>query len=171
MTGYRAIVVGATGAVGSALVRELLGSPHCEEVTALTRRAVESFAGLPGHDKLRQHVIDMNDLERETAEAARGYATAFCTMGVGQPRKMAKEEVRKVDVDYAAAFARGARTAGVRHISLLSSIAADPAARSFYLRLKGDAEAGVAAGESSAPASFVPVCSSPKRSATACRTA
>src|SRR6185369_16650082 len=104
MDGYRAIVVGATGAVGSALVRELLASPHCEEVTALTRRKVEIFAGLPGHGKLRQRVIDMNDLERETAEAARGYATAFCTMDVGQPRKMAKDEVRKVDVDCPAAW-------------------------------------------------------------------
>ncbi len=58
---------------------------------------------------------------------------------------VAKDEVRKVDVDYAAAFGRGARSAGVRHISLLSSTAPDPTARSFYLRLKGDAEAGVAA--------------------------
>lgn len=145
MDEYRAIIVGATGAVGSALVRELLASPRCAEVTALTRRPVEIFAGLPGEAKLRQRVIDMNDLERETAEAARGYTTAFCTMGVGQPRKMAKDEVRKIDVDYAAAFARGARSVGVRHISLLSSTAANPAARSFYLRLKGDAEAGIAA--------------------------
>jgi len=145
MDRYRAIVVGATGAVGSALLRELLASPSCEEVAALTRRPVETFAGLSGSGKLRQRVIDMNDLERETAEAARGYSTAFCTMGVGQPRKMAKAEVRKVDIDYAAAFARGARSAGVRHISLLSSTAADPASSSFYLRLKGDAEAGVAA--------------------------
>src|SRR5882757_2793078 len=77
-------------------------------------------------------------------------------MGVGQPRKMAKDEVRKVDVDYTAAFARGVRSAGVRHISLLSSTAADPAARSFYLRLKGDAEAGVAAAGISRTSFFRP---------------
>jgi uncharacterized protein YbjT (DUF2867 family) len=35
---YRALVVGATGAVGSALVAELLASPRCQEVLTLTRR-------------------------------------------------------------------------------------------------------------------------------------
>lgn len=148
MDSYRAVVIGATGAVGSALVGELLASPHCEEVTAVTRRAVQMFDGLAGRGKLRQRVIDMADpsaIESETAEAARGYQAAFCTMGVGQPRKVTKEEVWKVDVDSAAAFARGARAAGAHHISLLSSAAADPEARSFYLRLKGAAEQGVAA--------------------------
>jgi uncharacterized protein YbjT (DUF2867 family) len=66
-------------------------------------------------------------------------------MGVGQPRKLSKEEVRRVDVEYAAAFARGARAGGVRHISLLSSVGANSKASSFYLRLKGEAEASVIA--------------------------
>jgi uncharacterized protein YbjT (DUF2867 family) len=46
MDRYRAIVVGATGAIGSALVRELLASPRCEGVTALARRPVDLFAVL-----------------------------------------------------------------------------------------------------------------------------
>jgi nucleoside-diphosphate-sugar epimerase len=112
MDRYRAIVLGATGAVGSALVHELLASPHCEVITMLTRRQV--YPGLTGRDVLRERVIDMEDLERETAEAARGCTAAFCTMGIGQPRKVAKEEVWKVDVEYAAAFARGAQSAGVQ---------------------------------------------------------
>jgi uncharacterized protein YbjT (DUF2867 family) len=148
MNGHRAIVVGATGAVGSALVKELLASPFWDEVMALTRRPAGLFDGALGEAKLRQRVIDFNDLERETAAAAHGASptdTAFCTLGVGQPRKLARDEVWKIDVDYAGAFARGARAAGAVQIALLSSVGADPAAGNFYLRLKGAAEAAVLA--------------------------
>ncbi|KAK1860533.1 hypothetical protein I4F81_003122 [Pyropia yezoensis] len=42
---YRAVVVGATGAVGTAVVRRLLTSPRCVAVYALTRRPLEGAAG------------------------------------------------------------------------------------------------------------------------------
>jgi len=136
-----AIVIGATGAVGSSLVRELLASPRFERVVTLSRRPVDFGA----HPKLQSLVIDLANIETETASAALGFDAAFCTMGVGQPSRTPKEEVRRVDVEYAGAFARGARAAGVRHISLLSSVGANAHARSFYIRIKGEAEAAVRA--------------------------
>ena len=145
MTPYRAVVVGATGAVGSALVRELLTAPQCEAVTILTRREVDVFAGADGVSRLVQHVVDMHDLEAGAAEAARGCDVAFCTMGVGQPRKVSREELWRVDVEYAGAFARGCKQAGVRHISLLGAASADTGSRSYYLRAKGSAEDAVRA--------------------------
>ncbi len=141
----KAIVVGATGAVGSALVRELLASPACAGVTALVRRATTAFDGAPGREKLRLEVVDFDHLEQDTARLAAGCDVAFCTMGIGQPRKVPLEEFRRVDVEYAGAFARGAHSAGVRHISLLSSVGADATSRNRYLRVKGLAEAAVSA--------------------------
>src|SRR5690606_23147685 len=40
MKPYRAIVIGSTGAIGSALVVELLNNSRCEKVTAIARRDV-----------------------------------------------------------------------------------------------------------------------------------
>jgi len=134
---YSAVVIGATGAVGGALVRELLASSACAGVVALTRRAA---GGLPSSSKLALHVVQYQALQERTAELASGCEVAFCTMGVGQPRKVAFDEFWKVDVEYAGGFARGAAAAGVRHISLLSSVGANLSSRNPYLRVKGVAE-------------------------------
>lgn len=142
MTSYRALVIGATGEVGSALVRELAASPACGGIVALTRRKADELQSL---SKLVAHIVPFDTLEARAAELGAGCDAAFCTMGVGQPRKVRFEEVRRVDVDYAGAFARGAAAAGVRHISLLSSVGANAASRNPYIRLKGDAERAVSA--------------------------
>ena len=154
MNTYRAIVLGATGAVGQNLVRELLGSPRCAGVTILTRRHSGLFDrvdgvgdGVDGVDggpaKLSQRVVSMDDLESATAAAAQGCQVAFCTLGVGQPRKVSRDEHWKVDVEYARDFARGCQAAGVRHLSLLGSVGADSQSKNRYLRVKGCAEEAV----------------------------
>ncbi|HCU48315.1 MAG TPA: hypothetical protein DGG94_00520 [Micromonosporaceae bacterium] len=134
--GYRAVVVGSTGAVGSELLRELLAAPRCESVVALVRRPIADAAS----PKLVQHVIDMADLEAETAKHALGCTVAFSTLGAGQPSKLSKEDFWRIDVEYAKAFALGCKAVGVEHISLLSSVGADLRSRTHYLRVKGAAE-------------------------------
>jgi uncharacterized protein YbjT (DUF2867 family) len=144
MRPYRAFVLGATGAVGSALVRELLAAPRCIGVTVAVRRPVSDLAANARPSdatKLAVLVIAMDRLESEVANAAHGSSVAFCTLGTGQPRKVSKEEFWKVDVEYAAAFARGCKIAGVAHASLLTATEADAQARSYYLKVKGSAEA------------------------------
>lgn len=149
MASYRALVIGATGAVGGALVRELVASESCSGVVALTRRAVDlaHALGLSVSEapKVVVHVVPFDALEPRTAEFAAGCDVAFCTMGIGQPRKTSFEEFRRVDVDYTGAFARGAAAAGARHISLLSSVGANGASRNPYIRIKGEAEQAVTA--------------------------
>ncbi|MCX6127538.1 MAG: hypothetical protein NTX25_00570 [Proteobacteria bacterium] len=137
---YRAIVLGASGAVGSALVRELLNSAACLEVVMLNRRHVDLWADSPHKAKLREHVIALENLEHDTLKYAEGCQRAFCTFGAGQPTKLSRKEFWKIDVEYPAAFALSCRKAGLEHISLLSSIGADLLSRSYYLRVKGEAE-------------------------------
>ena len=83
---YAATVIGATGAVGGALVRELLAAVACARVVALVRRQVDSFATVPGSEKLQFHMIDFSDTESATRQCAAGCEVAFCTMGIeGMP--------------------------------------------------------------------------------------
>ena len=140
MTPYRALAIGATGAVGSALVRELLPSPRCTAVTILTRRATGMFASAAGAAKLTQRVVDMDRVDLQAREPAAGCEAAFCTMGIGQPRKVPREVFWNVDVEYATAFARACKDAGVRHMSLLGALGANPRSSSYYLRVKGAVE-------------------------------
>lgn len=141
------MVIGATGAVGSSLTRSLLASPAWHSVTILTRATTPLFSGAPGADKLIQRVVDPEQLDQETRLAAEGCDAAFCTMGIGQPRKVPREEFWKVDVVYAGRFARACRAAGVRHFSLLSSVGANPLSRNYYLHVKGSAETWCRAAE------------------------
>lgn len=137
---YRAVIVGATGAVGSAIVRALLESELCEQILAIVRRPVTAFDALANRRKLEVAIVDFAGLERETAARAAGFEVGFCAVGIGQPRKVSAEEFWRVDVEYAGAFARGAVAAGARHLSLLSSVGGDPASRNRYIRTKGKAE-------------------------------
>ena len=135
MDNYRAIVLGATGAVGSVLVRELLQSPRCAVAVALTRRDIDEPS-----PKFRQYVVDMENLERDAVEPALGCDVAFCTMGIGQPSKVSPEELWKVDVEQASAFARVCRTVGVRQFSILTAVGGNSKSKLHYLRVKGEIE-------------------------------
>ncbi|MEO8034379.1 MAG: SDR family oxidoreductase, partial [Acidobacteriota bacterium] len=95
-----AILTGATGAVGSNLLRELLASPSWTRIVSLVRRPSGVL-----HPKLTESVVSMDALESSVTPAG----AAFCTLGVGQPRKVSREEHWQVDVEYATAFARGCK--------------------------------------------------------------
>jgi hypothetical protein len=57
LDGYKAIIIGGTGAVGGAALREFLLSPKCAGVTHIGRRKVEleeSFGTLLSNDLILQ---------------------------------------------------------------------------------------------------------------------
>jgi uncharacterized protein YbjT (DUF2867 family) len=137
----RVVFLGATGAVGRHVLDALLADPRAVAVTALGRRSAP-IADAPA--KLTQHVVDLEAPASYEALVA-GHDVAICTLGVGEPSKLSRAEVWKVDVDYVMGFAQACRGAGVEHFSLMTSISADPASRSHYLRMKGTLEAQVQA--------------------------
>jgi putative NADH-flavin reductase len=83
MNTYKAVVLGASGSVGAALVQELLNSPRCALVTALVRKE-----SLPKNDRLREHVINMDRMGDEAEKILADHEFAFCTIGVTEPNKV-----------------------------------------------------------------------------------
>lgn len=134
-TSLSVVMLGATGAVGSHVAKTLAGMPDLASLTLLGRRPLEGLLG----ERVRQHGIDVLDPASYEGFLP-GHRAAICTLGVGQPSKISKDEFLKIDKAAVMAFASACKNAGVRHFSLLGSIGANPRSRSFYLRSKGELE-------------------------------
>lgn len=137
---WSVVMLGASGAVGGQAVRALMAQSDLTRVTALGRRRTDGL----GEAKLHQLIVDVFD-PQTYRHVLPGHSSAICTLGVGQPSAVSREEFVKVDKDAVLAFAKACREAGVSHFALLSSVGADTRSRSFYLRTKGQLEEGLRA--------------------------
>lgn len=128
----RAVVIGATGLVGGALVRELVAAGH--ETTALARRE-----GAPGAS---WRIVEMAALSAQDVPDA---DAAFCCLGTTIRTAGSQEAFRAVDHALVLRFARACRERGIPQLHVVSSMGADPASRAFYARVKGEMERDVQA--------------------------
>lgn len=126
------VMMGATGAVGTECLKALLAMPGVGKITTLGRRAVEMEA-----EQLQQHRIDIFT-PASYADLVAGHEVAICTLGVGQPTKVSREDFLKIDKQAVIDFGEACKQAGVAHFQLLSSVAIDAESASFYLRTKGE---------------------------------
>ena len=127
------VMLGASGAVGTAVSQSLLGNSLCRQLTLLGRR---KLPGIPP-TKARQAVVDVFS-PASYQHLLAGHDAAICTFGVGESSKVSPEELVRVDKTTVIAFATACKAAGVRHFELLSAVAANAQSASFYLRVKGE---------------------------------
>jgi uncharacterized protein YbjT (DUF2867 family) len=127
------ILLGASGAVGGQVVRSLMTYPQVGSITSLGRSTVPDITV----EKVHQREIDIFD-PKSYLELLPGHDVAICTLGVGQPSKMGKDEFVKIDKLAVIDFAKACKKAGVSHFELLGSVGAHPDSSSFYLRSKGE---------------------------------
>lgn len=133
----RVLLVGATGVVGAQALRLALAEPRFGAVIAPTRRP------LAAHPKLTNPLVDFSDLPADAPWwSVDGVISA---LGTTQKAAGSPEAFRAVDHGYTLAVARLAHAAGATRFALTSSLGADPAARSYYLRTKGEIERDVEA--------------------------
>lgn len=159
-----AIVLGGSGSVGTALLRELFQDDGFDTVVTLSRRSLPEAVAMArsANRKLVEKLVpDMQPaaLAAATLDVARGLdgnLEGFSVLGVGAgTAKLTLEEHRAIDVALNEAFARGLRDSGkVRHLAFMSAVGADPNAKasgngaagmSRYNRVKGESEQAVRA--------------------------
>jgi uncharacterized protein YbjT (DUF2867 family) len=131
-----ALVFGASGMVGNYLVRQLLENPAYSKVDIFVRNPAGHF-----HPKLREHQVDFGRLG-DYAELIKGDDLFVC---LGSTIRKAGSVARfgEIDRDLPVKIARMAHENGVGGIAVISSLGADSSSRNYYLRIKGEMEAGV----------------------------
>jgi uncharacterized protein YbjT (DUF2867 family) len=135
-----AIVAGATGLVGQALVRQIAAERTWQEVRALVRHALPPDLSGPTVVSVQ---VDYTRLEPPPPWAAAEHV--FCALGTTLRQAGSAAAFRRVDLEYPVALARAAQARGARHFLLVSALGATPASRIFYNRVKGEVEAAIAA--------------------------
>jgi len=131
-----AIVFGASGAVGSQLLRQLIEEQRYDRVIAFVRRPIELR-----HYSL-EVIIDPLENPENIADQIKG-DHLFCCLGTTSRKAGSKEAFRKVDHDLPVALASIAARNGVSTFIVISSIGAGDGAKGFYLKTKTDMEEGV----------------------------
>lgn len=127
------VMLGATGAVGTQVLKSLLNFPNVQNISILGRRPVENIST----KHVQQHKIDVFNT-RSYELYLTNSEVAICTFGVGQPSKVSKEDFIKIDKTAVIDFAKACKKAGVRHFELLASVGINAKSTSFYLRTKGE---------------------------------
>jgi len=133
-----AVVIGATGLIGSQLVELLRDDNEFSEVRILTRRPLSI-----SHPKLSVHIVAFDNYHDLKEKISTGHSL-FCCVGTTQKKvKGDKAAYRKVDFDIPVNSAHAAMENGIKRYLLVSSVGADADSNNFYLKLKGEAEQAI----------------------------
>jgi uncharacterized protein YbjT (DUF2867 family) len=131
-----ALLFGATGLVGTQLLKQLLAHPAYGRVIAPGRHQPDLT-----HEKLDAPILDFNRLPLATDELKAD--DVFIALGTTIKRAGSQEAFRKVDFDFIVNAARTAKAGGAERCLLVSSAGADPDSRIFYSKVKGETEEAV----------------------------
>ena len=131
-----AVVAGATGMVGTLLLRQLATDPGYAEVRVLGRRAPAQ-----AHPKFRFIETDFEDLDKLAAALAAD--DVFCCLGTTIRKAGSQPAFERVDYHMVVDLARAAHKAGARRFLVVSAVGASEHSPAFYSRVKGRMEQAV----------------------------
>jgi uncharacterized protein YbjT (DUF2867 family) len=129
-----ALLAGASGLTGGYALDALLGAPDVARVVAVSRRPLGRE-----HPRLANRIVQFERIETQLKGTSCDVALS-CLGTTMRKAGGSQQRFRAVDIDCVLAFARAARAAGARRFVVMSSVGANPTARNFYLRTKGEME-------------------------------
>ena len=129
-----AVIIGATGAVGKEILKEILADNFYNRVYILGR---ESIGKLGDEERLTKIIVDFENLNFDTSILED--ADVFASLGTTIKIAGSKENQRKIDVDYTVNFSKLCE-GKVRSFNVVSAIGANSKSKNFYNSLKGELE-------------------------------
>jgi len=134
----RALIAGASGAVGSELLAQLLAEAAYSDIHALVRRPLPVPASAVA-GKLVQHAFDFSD--PGSVEGVTGIDDVYICLGTTIRNAGSQAAFRRVDFDAVVTVAHLGRRLGASRLAAVSALGADARSSVFYNRVKGEAEA------------------------------
>lgn len=128
-----ALVAGATGAVGKALVYQLLEDTIYAKVVVLVRKPIHMK-----HHKLHQVQVDFDRLDKHLSELV--CDDVYCCLGTTIAVAGSKEQFYKIDHDYVVQLAKLTKQKGAHQFVLVSAMGASASSAIFYNKVKGETE-------------------------------
>lgn len=128
-----ALIVGASGLVGSVCLQHLLASEHYKTVVAWTRRPLSLE-----HPRLRCEVVDFDHLPQENRLPK--VDDVFCALGAPMGALWNRPLVRKVDYHYPLGVAKWALSRGAERLFVVTSAGIGHRSPLHYCRVKARTE-------------------------------
>ena len=129
-----AVIIGATGAVGKEILKEILVDDFYNKVYILGRQSIGELAD---EERLTKIIVDFENLNFDTSILEN--ADVFASLGTTIKIAGSKENQRKIDVDYTVNFSKLCE-GKVRSFNVVSAIGANSKSKNFYNSLKGELE-------------------------------
>jgi uncharacterized protein YbjT (DUF2867 family) len=131
MSGFTALVIGATGATGTELVQQLMDDNQYTSVIVFSRRPL-----LVTNAKLTTHIVDF-DNPQAWAHLVKG-DVLFSALATTLKQAGSQKEQYKIDYTYQYQTAATAAANGVGKYVLVSAMGANAKSWLFYPRIKGE---------------------------------
>ncbi|MEP4079045.1 NAD-dependent epimerase/dehydratase family protein [Haloferula sp.] len=131
--GRKALIAGATGAIGSVLIELLNRSDQYSEIHCIGRRE-PPISG----EKIKSHIISYDELDQ--LSLPQPIDDVFCAIGTTIKTAGSVERFKKVDRDYVFQVGKLAQRLKARTCSVVSAIGAKADSSNYYNQTKGEAE-------------------------------